>query len=410
MSALQSEIGCVAMPPDCGVPLGIQLCRTWLELEKFRADWEHLLQISPHASIFQTPEWLGAWWAAFGANKELATLVFRGPDGATVGLAPLYIDERRSFLMPVKVLRLVGAGSSDSDALDFITAPGYEEACAGAFLCWLKEGRKWDICELETLPENSRTAQAISNLMQAQSNRIDSETTPNFFIDLPPTWAEYLEKLEPGFRPLLTRYPRRLQARYPVKIYRCEREQELNPALEALFTLHQMRWTGRGKPGAFSVAERREFYSRMARAFLRRGWLEFWLLQLDEKIVAAQFCFRYGNTVCLLQEGFNPQYTRERVGYALRAHVLQEMLRTGAARYDFLGGADAYKPKFGAKQGSYVTVRFATASWRGRLCLAWQRRKQEIKQWLKRKLPAAVLAKMRQQQDLPAARKKEWME
>jgi CelD/BcsL family acetyltransferase involved in cellulose biosynthesis len=258
MPALQSEVGCIALPANQGAPVSVQLCANWPELEAFRADWNHLLQVCPSASIFQTPEWLGAWWAAFGANKQLMALVFLGPGGETVGLAPLYIDEHRFFLISLKVLRMVGAGSTDSDALDFITAPGYEKACASAFLGWLNANRQWDICALETLPLNSRMAQEISASLEVRSKRIYSETTPNFFIDLPRTWSEYLRKLEPGFRPLLTRYPRRLQSRYTVSIERCEREEELDPALQALFALHQMRWTERGKPGAVSVAERRD--------------------------------------------------------------------------------------------------------------------------------------------------------
>ena len=405
MSALHNAIDCTTAPANTGAPLRVLVCRQWAELEAFRTDWNHLLQICSSASIFQTPEWLGAWWHAFGAKKQLLAVIFINADGETVGLAPLYIEEHSFFGMPMKVLRMVGAGSGDSDALDFITASGYEEACANAFLSWLNENPDWDICALETLPEHSRTARYISYERQTPDWRMYSDSTPNFLIDLPATWSEYLQRLESGFRPLLTRYPRRLQSRYTVSIQRCEREEELDSALQTLFTLHQMRWTGLGKPGAFSVAERQEFYFRMAHAFLERGWLEFWLLKLEQEIVAAQFCFRYGNTVSLLQEGFNPKYIADKVGYALRAHVLEEMIRSGATRYDFLGGADAYKVKFGAKQGCYVTLRFAGASWRGRAYLALQHQKQKIKQWLRRRLPAGILASLGSQQASAAQQK-----
>ncbi len=407
MSALPNEIGRIISPPDRSTILSVQVCRTWAELQAFRADWNHLLQLCPTSSIFQTHEWLSAWWMAFGADKVLLALIFLGPTGETVGIAPFYVEQQRSFGMSIKALRLAGAGSGDSDALDFLTAPGYEEPCARAFLAWLNKNRRWDICTLETLPQGSQVAKAVSNLMQASGWKLYSETTPNFFIDLPRTWAEYLEHLDAGFRPLLTRYPKRLQSRYTVSIQRCEREEDLDSDLQALFTLHQMRWSERGEPGAFSLAERRAFYFAMAKSFLQSGWLEFWLLKLEQEIVAAQFCFRYGKTVYLLQEGFNPQYTQEKVGYALRAHVLQEMIRTGAERYDFLGGADAYKLKFGAQEGGYLTLRFAGPSWRGRAHMALQYRKQNIKNWLKRKLPAGVLARLRHQKASIAAGQKE---
>ena len=133
----------------------------------------------------------------------------------------------------------------------------------------------------------------------------------------------------------------------------------------------------------------------MAAAFLQRGWLEFWLLELDGETVGAQFCFRYNNTVYLLQEGFHPKYTAEKIGYALRAHVLEEIIRSGAQRYDFLGGADPYKAKFGARQANYLNLSFAGPSRLGRAYMALQKQKQQFKIWLKSKLPAGMLAALR---------------
>jgi CelD/BcsL family acetyltransferase involved in cellulose biosynthesis len=156
-----------------------------------------------------------------------------------------------------------------------------------------------------------------------------------------------------------------------------------------------MRWTGRGEAGAFANERRRDFYFNMAAAFLHRGWLEFWLLELDGEIVGAQFCFRYSNTVSLLQEGFHPRYTAEKIGYALRAHVLEEMIRNGAKRYDFLGGADSYKAKFGARQENYLNMVFAGPSTVGRAYVALQQHKRKIKNWLKSRLPARMLAMLR---------------
>jgi CelD/BcsL family acetyltransferase involved in cellulose biosynthesis len=391
MSLLYSETGAQAVSRAGKTSLTVRVCRTWSELEELRPAWNRLLQSCLQPSIFQTPEWLTSWWHSFGANKELLTLVFHNDDENIVALAPMYAEEQRFCGLSLRVLRLVGAGSGDSDALDFIVAPGYEKICAQTFLAWLTQEHICDICALETLPQNSPIAQHIAGSARRSGLELYSQTSPNFFIDLPSTWPAYLEILEPNFRPLLTRYPKRLYSRFNVSITRCERESDLVSSLEALFALHQMRWTTRGEPGAFSSAERRDFYLRMAHAFQSRGWLEFWLLKIEDEITAAQFCFRYGNTVSLLQEGFHPKYAAEKVGYALRAQVLQQMIQAGATRYDFLGGTDAYKLKFGARCGSYLTLQL-TGTLRGRIFLAAGHRKQQIKQWLKRKLPAFVLA------------------
>ena len=391
MSALNSELGSLPVSESRKYRVTIRLCGTLAELEELRPAWNHLLQTCPRASIFLTPEWLFSWWQAFGAARQLLTIAFHDGDQKVVGLAPMYVEQQKFCGLHLNFLRLLGAGSGDSDALDFLISPGYEQACAEAFLAWLAQESASDVCALETLPQDSAIAQYLSTITPRSGIRLYSENLPNVFIDLPATWPGYLQTLAPAFRPLLTRYPRRLQSRFQVEVTRCGREGELASSLDALFTLHQMRWTGRGEPGAFSNPERRDFYLRMAHAFQSRGWLEFWLLRLDGEVAAAQFCFRYRDTVYLLQEGFHPKYAAEKVGYALRAQVLQAMIQSGAKRYDFLGGADSYKLKFGVRCGSYVSLSFAPTL-RGRLWLSARHRKQQFKAAIKRMLPAAALA------------------
>src|ERR1700727_848259 len=149
MPAAQSEI---ALKPDSfhgRTIVSIHVCTTWKELEQFRGSWNQLLAENTASSIFQTPEWLAAWWNAFGSDKKLLGLVFMDSSSKTVGIAAFY-TERRSFLaFPLTTLRLVGAGSGDSDALDFITSPGYERLCAEAFITWLNQEAKWSVCSLE---------------------------------------------------------------------------------------------------------------------------------------------------------------------------------------------------------------------------------------------------------------------
>ena len=394
MLVAEIELAQPASMPE-SVPVSVRICRTWNELEQFRDQWNILLQANPTSSIFQTPEWLAAWWQAFGQNTRLVCLLFADSHGVTVGIAPLYADRTRFLGLSLTRLRMVGAGSGDSDGLDFIVSPGYERQCAEAFISWLAGQREWHVCELETMPQKSLTAQSLLGRTQEAGWTIDSTLIPNFIVDLPATWQQYLSSLEPSFRPLLTRYPKRLQSRFSVKFTRCEKVENLKEQLPILFHLHQMRWTGRGETGAFARTDRRDFYQRMASAFLQRGWLEFWQLELNGEAVGAQFCFRYNNTVSLLQEGFHPKYAEEKIGYAMKAYLLKEMIRAGAARYDFLGGADPYKAKFGARRENYVSLFIAGPSKLGRLYLALQKQKRKARAWLKSRLPADLVATVR---------------
>jgi CelD/BcsL family acetyltransferase involved in cellulose biosynthesis len=373
--------------------LTVEVVRSWDKLMGFNREWDSLLAAMAAPSIFMTPEWLGPWWKAFGRDAELVGLVFLDQQRQVVAMAPLYRQRLGFFPFRSSRLRWLGAGSGDSDALDFIVKPGTEVRVAKAFLAWLAANKDWNICSLETLPKDSAVGRCLQESLQHSDWSVLSDESINYVIDLPATWQGYLQSLDPKFRPLLTRYPKRLHTRYQgVRISRYEEAAQLSPGLETLFDLHQMRWTGRGEAGAFSSAERRAFYAGMAEAFLSRGWLEFWRLELEGRTVATQFCFRYRDTVSLLQEGFDPKYAADKTGYALRAHVLETMIQSGARHYDFLGGGDSYKPKFGARAGSYLNLHFAGPSLLGRALLAKQRYSKRSRHWLKNHLPQRWLA------------------
>ncbi len=373
----------------------IEELTSWQELAELRGAWEELLTADPKASIFATPEWLGSWWQAYGDDRQFLALTFHDPDGTLVGLAPLTVG--RTSLLGVKVvcLQLLGDGSGDSDQLDVITRPEATEACATGFLEWCKDQTRFDVYSLNTLPEDSAFASALIEKLRRARWPTYVTRTPGNCILLPSTWDEYVAQLDPQFRPLLTRYAKRLETRHQVRILRCEDKREVQPCLEQLFALHQKRWEKVDKPGAFSDPRRRAFYAQLSSELLRRGWLDFWLLETDGAIVAAQFCFHYRDSVSLLQEGFDPEYAAEKVGYALRAAMLQALIRAGYRKYDFLGGDDPHKRRFAALPTSYINLNFARPRSWGQCYIKYQQMLNSTRKRLKENLPPGVVTWIR---------------
>ena len=361
---------------------------TWKQLEEQTPAWEAILRENTSLSIFSTPEWLGSWWKAFGTEKRVMTLAFSSQD-SVLGLVPCYLEERKSPLLgKLAWLRFIGDGSGDSDNLDLIIRPGFERDCAQAFIRWLKDHRDWDICSLSTMPANSKAAAALMEELKHANWTCVGENTPCSAIPLPSSWALYLESLSPSFRPLVTRYPRKLAQRYQVRIHRCDDPEILQRRLEILFSLHRKRWNQVNQPGSFGSPERKEFYREMGKSFLRKGWLEFWLMELSGAPAATQYCFRYRDTVYILQEGFDPRFATDKAGYALRAEMLKHFIETGVKRYDFLGGFAPHKQNWGAKPDVYSNLSFARTGSAGSLYLSWTSSLARSKEWLRGRLPA----------------------
>jgi len=372
-------------------PLEIRAYRSLDELQAIRVPWKELLSDYPLATTFSTPEWLMCWWRNFGARQELLVAGFYA-DSRLVALAPLSLTKfRAGRVISLWQLRLMGDSSHDSDNLDLLVRPGFEESFATSLLHFLERARgRWDFAQLNTLPERSPAAHALGQLLRRRKWVVTSNRSPASAIALPGTWGEYLQSISSKERGKITYYSKRLENKYQARFYRCENEDKLPQCLDALFDLHQKRWQSAGQPGSFASAERRQFYLDLGRELLARNLLEFWLVDLNGTPAAAQFGFRFGTTVSQLQEGFDRQYARDSVGYVLRARVIRELIAQGVRTYDFLGGSDESKQRWGAQAGHYLNLSFARPLTAGAAFLQTQQSAAQSKEWLRRNLPASA--------------------
>lgn len=363
---------------------------SWASIAEIIPAWEGILAENPTLTIFSTPEWLRSWWEAFGSGRQLVTLAFHNASGTLLGLIPLYWETSKNPFFGVKELRLVGDGSGDSDNLDLIVRPDTQEVCVSAFIRWMTQQRKGGLCSLNTLPTNSMAYRSLAIRLEQANWHLRQTTTPNASISMPDSWESYTGSLSPKFRRLITRSRRKLESHYTVQFRRIQNAAELPEALETLYALHQKRWISAREPGSFASLERKDFYARVSQAFLRRDWLELWFLELNGRAVAAQFSFRYRDTVYGLQEGFDTDFAPEHVGYVLRAAMLEQFIQSGIKRYDFLGGFNQQKQKWGAELGIYVNLQFA-APWSFASCyLALDRHAATSKEWLRHHLPSSA--------------------
>ena len=368
-----------------------QLYENLEELENLRSDWETLLAQFPYSTTFSTFDWLIPCWRAFARNDRLQIIAFRDRSETLVGLAPLALTTYRSFGSELRLLRLMGDGSHDSDNLDLPVRPSFESELSRALMRWLEHhGRDWDICRLSTLPAQSPVGNRLLEDLKGEGWKPFISTQPSTAVDLPENWDLYLKRLSSKERGKIGLRTRRLEKRYQLQIRKCSEESELDRALEALFELHRKHWQLHRQPGTLDVPARQQFYQELARRLLREKRLEFWLLELDGKIAATQFALRHGNVVFSLQEGFDPAYSADSVGYVLRGNVLKSLIADGVRRYDFLGGTEESKIRWGAEVKNYLNIEFAQPFSRGSLHLRMKYKGAEAKGWLREHLPSRV--------------------
>jgi CelD/BcsL family acetyltransferase involved in cellulose biosynthesis len=150
----------------------------------------------------------------------------------------------------------------------------------------------------------------------------------------------------------------------------CNEAGEIEPFLTALFDLHQRRWTRAGKPGSFADERRRCFYAELAPVLLARGELRLARMEQDGRAVAVQLGAQCSGTYYQIQEGYDPDLAERRVGTALRAWSLRELIESGAHRCDFMAGVSRHKTDWGARPIECVTLAFPLPRVRARLAYA----------------------------------------
>src|SRR5437899_7190569 len=165
------------------------------------------------------------------------------------------------------------------------------------------------------MPPESRGPDARQPLLARKKRVVIEKRRPASAIALPETWDEYLSRLSTKERRKIAYSANRLDKKYQTGFRRCESAADLPGCLEALFHLHQKRWQSAGQSGTFESPARRQFYFELSHRLLAQGLLEFWILDLNGQAAAAQFGFRFGSRVSQLQEGYDPQYSTDSVGY-----------------------------------------------------------------------------------------------
>jgi CelD/BcsL family acetyltransferase involved in cellulose biosynthesis len=371
--------------------LTVKVFRTIEDLDKLRVRWEELLAQYPQGSIFSTWEWLATWWCAFGADQQLHVLAFEDGSSQLVGLVPLSLITRKFLGKRWKILRLMGDGSGDSDNLDFVVASGYAGDVVGSLLAYLEDNADlWDFCELNTIPMGSPSAKMLMASLVGRKWIHAFAKTPCCQISLPNDWDTYFKQLSSTMRKNFKYHLRRLEKRPDFRIYRCSHQNELLQCLPALFELHQKRWRANGDPGSFGSEKRRGFYRLLSSVLLSRNWLEFWILEIGGKRIAADYGFRYHNVVYALQAGFDPSEHADSPGFCLKGVMLKDLIESGVQKYDFLAGFGENKAQWNAQLSYYQHVHFARRRSLGGFYLQARYQSKSAKEWVREHLPVGL--------------------
>jgi CelD/BcsL family acetyltransferase involved in cellulose biosynthesis len=360
--------------------IGVREVRDEREFTALAPQWRDLFARAADTNIFLSHEWLHAWWTAYRPRAQLRILVVE-QDGRVIGIAPLMLGSEWRSGLPVRVLRFIGDGTHETDHVSFVVdRERWRDACD--HLLSAIDAIGWDIAEFNQIPETGACTPAL--LEHAAARWLWSQqVVPSLQRAVPDSYEALLASLPSRARTSLRSTRRRLELEFKVDFGLHSTREELPAALEALFANHASRWRAKGQAGVFQDARKRAFYLDLSQRLIERGWLRFYFLKLDGRIVAQEFCFEHEGVVMLLQEGFDYDLAKHNIGNALRAMVFEHLIKTGSRIYDFLPGDSRHKRSWSDRSVNDLRIVCLRRSVYGRLHQAAPRAVDAIKDFVR---------------------------
>ncbi len=330
--------------------LTVEIVATDAALFALRPEWDDLWRRTPDASPFQSPAWLLPWWRQFGTG--LPRVAVLREHETLAGVLPLYVLDEP----PARKLLPIGAGLTDYQ--DALLAPGTPPDAAHLLLQAVLRGAVGDgvtACDLIDVPPDASLRRAASASASAE-----------YWHSADPCPVLALPAGNDGLRGCI---PSDTHRKLRMNRHRAERiggatmaratAETLPALLEALFRLHEARWSGEGVLGDPRV---RAFHREAAPLLLAIGALRLQVLWLSGEIVAACYALLAGRQRILFYlTGYDTAFARQSPGTLLLGAMLEEAIREGRSEAHFLRGAERYKYAWGGQDRMNATCRVLPA-------------------------------------------------
>ncbi len=291
------------------------------------SEWEELADATG-APPFLYPQWIEAWWRAFGSG-ELEVPVERVNGGLTA-LLPL-VRRRGSLQSPTNWhTPTFGVLASDSAAA---------ESLLGRLLA-----RRVHRLSLGFLERENGDLERCVAAAAAAGCRIAVRTLERSpYLGVEGGWARAEDSLPAKLVRDVRRRRRRLVELGAVAVDVQDGGERLAELLDEGFLLEGSGWKAAQQTAIRSEPSTERFYREIAAWAAARGWLRLAFIRLDGRPLAFQFGFEHGRVYYFLKGGYDPSFDRFSPGKLLVHAMLARAFGSGLRSFEFLGHAEPWK-------------------------------------------------------------------
>ncbi len=302
--------------------------------EEIKDSWEAILPLCASNTVFVTPWLQSVWWRHFGQGSELR-IISLWDGGSLLGIAPLrQLGADLSFL----------GGTDLFDYHDFLIPEDHRGFCAG--LLDRLEPMEWETIDLASIPEASATLKVLPTVAREKGYAVVVEEEDKAPVKLlPGSWDDYLGGLNKKQRHEIRRKKRRLESTGTFRQYKCQGIDDIRDGMVDFLRLLRASSPDKAR---FMTPAREAFFLDVAEELAPRDQFALSFLELNGVRVASCINFDYANAYFLYNSGYDPSYSQLSVGLLNKAFAVEEAIRAGRGRFEFLRGTERYKYDLGA--------------------------------------------------------------
>lgn len=315
-------------------------------IESIVPAWRTLVDETPSATVYQTPEWTLGWWRALAHDSTpFCVTLFEG--ARLVGIAPLSLDT----VLGARALRFMGTPHDDPNRA--LVAPSYERIFADAFACGLQEQRgEWDVLRLgELREEHTPLTCACARLTSAWGIHALSANRTSAFA-LPDDWHAYWQGLARQRRKVLTKAMRQLEQRGTVGFQVFTTPAEVTQQLPIFFAARLKNWKERKRLNKMVLFQQTAIYrDTLQEICIRLAAREnVWLARLDLEShpIGWDLVLRVNHTISDYMTTFDAGYAAYSPGHLVFQRLLEYAIAQRIQCVDMGPGAQPYKAWFRA--------------------------------------------------------------
>lgn len=314
--------------------------RNFEALAPHRSAWDRLAWEAPQMMQTLLPAWVEASLRTglTGDDRWLCSFAYAGT--RLVGVFPAIVASRRTLGGRRSVLQTCSDRLSPSG--DIALAPDQAGVALQALLAEIRREEPTHLgIDFKAVRQNSPLHAVLQDGVDGYLI-LNGRRSLHSVLDVRGDFASYLAPLK-SMRRNLKRFRRRLEDRGNLTVEIQSGSQASDQFLPEFLALEALGWKGRSGTAILHNPDLELFFADVVKRFAEEGRLEWHIMRLSGRPVAAQLAFRCGAALVLAKWAFNEDFADCRLGTLLTEETLKEAFaRPEISEINTMSTAQAY--------------------------------------------------------------------